>query len=462
MKRLMLLAMSGLSISCLTSVYAMKRGSQDVLRENSGEKPAKKRTQQPEIQPEKHVLLQAGDNVTQIFIPKNMAELSITLKNMFEDIEQGEDSLPIPLPNIDGPMLEALGGIMMAFAANSTMPEITKVQLIKQKISGPVTYEALIWAINYLDIELLKGPVANAMVKDLHKKNNGDREQIEATILSLNLPEEFAGLLAKYWYLNYGNGTDFILPDLDYGFSIEELRVHNKLPGAATFHLVICTLDLSGLRINDLSGLRNIPGINNVQILTLSDKQLTNLGPDVFNGLNNLSVLILSPNHFTNLVPGIFNGLNNLQALYLNNKQLTNLIPGVFNGLNNLKELHLNNNQLTNLVPSTFNGLNNLKELHLNNNQLINLAPGTFNGLNALQSLYLYSNRLTNLTPGAFDGLHNLQRFYLNGNQLTNFGPGVFNGLNKLQVLWLLKNKLTEAQKEVLRKQLPATVRIDF
>ena len=264
----------------------------------------------------------ANDATTTISIPKKVAELSITLKNMLEDIEPGQENTPIPLPNIDGPVLKALGNIMKDFVANPNMPEAQKLQLIRNEISEQVTYTILIWAINYLDIELLKGPVANAMVQDLHKKHNGDRNTIEAVILSLNLPEDLASLLAKYWYLHYGENRNFILPNLDYGFSIEELRVHNKLPG--TFSILrIRTLNLSELKINDLSGLRNIPDINNLKALYLVHNQIANLVPGVFNGLNNLIILDLGSNELTNLVPGVFNGLNNLRTLDLHNNKLT-------------------------------------------------------------------------------------------------------------------------------------------
>ena len=342
MKKLMLLVMSGLCASFLTGVYA-----------------AEPKSAQPG-----YVNLVANDATTTISIPKKVAELSITLKNMLEDIEPGQENTPIPLPNIDGPVLKALGNIMKDFVANPNMPEAQKLQLIRNEISEQVTYTILIWAINYLDIELLKGPVANEMVQDLHKKHNGDRELIEAVILSLNLPEDLAGLLAKYWYLNYGENRNFILPNLDYGFSIEELRVHNKLPKVDRVVLV-----LSKLRINDLSGLRNIPGLNNLRFLVLRFNKLTNLVPDVFNGLNNLVQLDLHNNKLTNLVPGAFNGLNNLIILDLSSNELTNLVPGVFNSLNNLMTLRLANNKLTNLVPGVSNGLNNLIILDLSSNQ---------------------------------------------------------------------------------------------
>ena len=387
MKKLVLLVVLGLCASFLIGVNA-----------------AEPKSAQPG-----YVTLEANDG-NAIFMPEEAAKLSRTLRNMIEGIEPSQKNMLIPLQHlqIDGPMLGVLSAIMTALATDTTIPEEAKVALIKQKISGQkITCEDLIKVIDYLDIERLKDPAANVMAQALHRKHNGDHKQVEKGILSLNLPCEFAGMLAKCWYLHYGNGKNFILPHLNYGFSIEELLAYNKLPEVSG-----STLKLSELRINDLSGLKNIPGIGSVY------------------------------------------------ELYLDYNQLTTLASGIFDGLNNLIFLYLNNNRLTNLVPGVFNGLNKLEVLCLYNNRLTNLTPGVFNGLNKLEVLNLCGNQLTGLEPGIFNELHNLAMLYLNNNRLINLEPGVFNGLNNLR--WIGNSRLAEAQKEVLRKQLPATVRIKY
>ena len=96
-------------------------------------------------------------------------------------------------------------------------------------------------AMTRLSTQSLVEKSAEALIKKLYTDADGDRETIEAMIISLSIPEHLKGSLAKYWYLNYGtrsnfiwseldSGGDFILPELDYGFSIEELLAYGKLP----------------------------------------------------------------------------------------------------------------------------------------------------------------------------------------------------------------------------------------
>jgi hypothetical protein len=203
-------------------------------------------------------------------------------------------------------------------------------------------------AINYLDIEILKQPLANIFVKYLHTILNGDRATIETAIKNLTTPsnlnpskltpleltqaevaeitalttapekldpserftvsDELKSLLAKYWYLNYGNNKNYILPDFDYGFSIQELLDFGKLPKITSRAEVLMgdwghfppsdSLDLSYLRLNDITGFKDIPKIQTVDTLYLSHNKLTELRPDIFSGLKLLRSLDLSTNPF--------------------------------------------------------------------------------------------------------------------------------------------------------------------
>ena len=155
--------------------------------------------------------------------------------------------------------------------------------------SARVSFDDLTYVVDFLGIDILKAPLANAMIQDLYRMHQGDRELIEAIILSLDFPDEFKGLLAKYWFLNYGQDYSdvgnrekaFILPELDYGFSIEELLAYDKLPKIQEKVLM-----LFSLRINDLTGLTSIPGIKTVENLFLVSNKITRLPPGLFAGFN--------------------------------------------------------------------------------------------------------------------------------------------------------------------------------
>ena len=69
----------------------------------------------------------------------------------------------------------------------------------------------------------------------------------------------FSPLLAKYWYLNYGDvkHADLILRGLDYGLSIAELKAYDKLPEIECGFLALC-----GLKLNDITGLEIFQVLN--------------------------------------------------------------------------------------------------------------------------------------------------------------------------------------------------------
>jgi Leucine-rich repeat (LRR) protein len=220
-------------------------------------------------------------------------------------------------------------------------------------------------------------------------------EQVIKLIQSNQLSDDTAKQIAKIYYLITQKDLEGVdkKPIVKISFSIRDYLEY--LPDVIKKRKTETKLDLSGLRLNDTDGLRDIPDLNNLQKLYLHDNQLTQLPATLFNGLNNLQKLYLHDNQLTQLPATLFNGLNNLQILYLYDNQLTELPATLFNGLNNLQLLYLYDNQLTELPATLFNGLNNLQALLLNNNQLMELPATLFNGLNNLQYLSLSNNQLT-------------------------------------------------------------------
>jgi len=273
--------------------------------------------------------------------------------------------------------------------------------------------------IEFFDTEILKYPVAEVM---LHSFSANMRDKCTAKKVIMSLAElhidyrELQNLLAKAWYLNYGNKGDFIFeedPAFDYGFSIEELGSYGKLPGK-----ISGSLDLTNLRINELTGLREIENIKSVTTIRLDNNRLTTLPQGIFQGLNSLQELHLDGNRLITLPQGIFQGLNCLYQLHLFNNKLTKLPQGIFHGLNGLWQLSLCDNRLTTLPQGIFQGLNSLQQLRLDNNRLITLPQGIFHGLNCLQELHLDNNQLITLPQGIFHGLA-LWRLQLEHNPLS-------------------------------------------
>ena len=308
--------------------------------------------QKQEIQ---EITLQAGEGGLEVKIPKEVAELSKTLKDMMEDIDVY--STPIPLPNLDSPLLESIVMLMQFVYNNGSFGDL--LLLTEDVVSQGIKPSDLGDAVNYLDIEALKGPVANAMIHDMYKKYGGNRNMIEWYILKIPIEKsEIRAWVAKYWFLNYGNVNlqDFILPDLDYGFSIAELLQFHKLPKPEDYLIIdlipgsslegTAELNLKNLRINDLTGLNAIPNISSVTVLNLDNNRLSHLPPKVFTGLNKLELLGLKNNWLTDLKSGVFAGLSRLRRLNLGGNRLTRLGQGVFDGINQNCYIFIEGNQL--------------------------------------------------------------------------------------------------------------------
>ena len=151
--------------------------------------------------------------------------------------------------------------------------------------------------------------------------------------------------------------------------------------------------DLVGVKILDLRG-------------KLTSERLSLLD---FVGLSSMEVLVLSDNELTSLPSGIFNGLTSLTHLILSRNKLTELPSGIFNGLTSLTHLHLDDNILESLDADVFSNLTSLTHLHLNNNELTELPSSIFNGLTSLTHLYLQLNGFTELPDGLFEGLTSLE-----------------------------------------------------
>ena len=126
-------------------------------------------------------------------------------------------------------------------------------------------------------------------------------------------------------------------------------------------------LNLARKNLTDLTGLQNIPNINQVISLDLSENQLQTLSDNIFNGLQNLQYLYLTNNQLQTLPANIFNGLHKLRLLSLGFNQLQTLPDNVFNDLDQLTVLYCRNPFRPDFIPTLNNmiqGIPNLRDLN--------------------------------------------------------------------------------------------------
>jgi Leucine-rich repeat (LRR) protein len=329
-----------------------------------------------------------------VFVPRESALQAATLATILNTMQgtfEEAQTKSVMLKEIATATLEIIGEIMKLADRHGQLKGKAFLDAINKEIT--INDEQIIPvlnACNFLDYAPGIRLIAMEMINKPAIINH-----VIKSIQTNQLSDDTAKQIAKIYYLITQKDLEGVdkKPIVTIGFSIRDYLEY--LPDVIKKRKTETELDLSGLRLNDTDGLRDIPDLNNLQKLYLHDNQLTQLPATLFNGLNNLQKLYLHDNQLTQLPATLFNGLNNLQILYLYDNQLTELPATLFNGLNNLQLLYLYDNQLTELPATLFNGLNNLQALLLNNNQLMELPATLFNGLNNLQYLSLSNNQLT-------------------------------------------------------------------
>ena len=92
------------------------------------------------------------------------------------------------------------------------------------------------------------------------------------------------------------------------------------------------------IRANDFNDM------NNLEVLSLYQNELTTLPLDAFSKLGKLRIIILSENYIGELPEGLFSNNRNLEQLYIYNSKIKFVGLTLFDGLKNLFKVDLNSN----------------------------------------------------------------------------------------------------------------------
>ena len=144
------------------------------------------------------------------------------------------------------------------------------------------------------------------------------------------------------------------------------------MPAGATDEVLI---DLSGCGINELG---------NAALVNVT-----------------LSALDLRQNALTSFPPGIFVNAS-LQILFLTDNEITEVGRGVWSGVRALRYVDLGGNNLTAVGRHDFDGLADLKTLLLNDNNISSVANGSLADVVSLDFLDVSGNALVALPSGLF------------------------------------------------------------
>lgn len=173
------------------------------------------------------------------------------------------------------------------------------------------------------------------------------------------------------------------------------------------------SLFLSGEDLVSLKGLRDIPGIEDVQTLYLNNNQLTHIPSGTFKNLKKLEKIYLDDNPLEEIATDAFEGAEFLLDVQVSSpdqqKYIQTLLPQ--------KSIALL--ALHNRLPEVMDH-DEHKSLHLSYQDLVSLEGlQDIPGIEDVQSLYLNNNLLTTIDPSIFNNLHALEWLYLSGNYLS-------------------------------------------
>ncbi|VDP14183.1 unnamed protein product [Soboliphyme baturini] len=182
---------------------------------------------------------------------------------------------------------------------------------------------------------------------------------------------------------------------------------------------------------NSLSAVPSVYGLKNLQVLDLSQNQLTDIAEDSLSGSPLLKVLVVKQNKICSLSP---NSLEELKPM--------------------LEYLDLSKNCLRRVPAQNIRGFQRLSALDLSHNAIEDVPNLQFMNLPALRELQMANNRVLRVMPLAFMNVPDLEIFNVSGNKIVDIDANRFQLFEKLEVLDLSGNGLDKVQTSTF-KQLP-------
>jgi internalin A len=226
-------------------------------------------------------------------------------------------------------------------------------------------------------------------------------------------------------------------------------------------------LQILNLTLTDVTdaGLKELAGLKNLQIVYLGFTKVTDAGMKELAGLKNLRTLDLTGNNsiFTGGTDtGVTDaglkelaGLKNLQNVYLHFTNVTDAGLKELTGLKSLRTLDLSRTRVTDAGLKELAGFTNLQTLNLSSTAVTDVGMQELARLTSLQTLDLSDTKVTGAGLKELAALKSLSSLYLRGAQVTGAGLKEIAGLKSLKALDLSNTKVTYAEVTQLRKVRP-------
>ena len=249
----------------------------------------------------------------EFYVPRTIALQSRTLEGLALNPITNEPVSEIPFKTISSENLAIVARIMNFMAAHPNllgkdlMNELER-QLPKEIVAEPLK---LIDLANFFDFKPLMQLVASLITR-----NPQLRTLIPNYLRSEQISQSFKTELAHY-YFNPEN------PSPQFGCSIQDYLDFQPDKIRKRFSTTMQGPSFSGLPINNLLGLKNIPTLAQMNYLDLRGAQLKEIPATAFAGMNNVQTIILRNNPIERIDPTAFTGLTRLEFIDLAGTRLS-------------------------------------------------------------------------------------------------------------------------------------------
>lgn len=194
------------------------------------------------------------------------------------------------------------------------------------------------------------------------------------------------------------------------------------------------------------------------QNLYIFQNGIDTLSQDDFKGLGELELLDLSQNELTEIPDGVFGMLSKLKNLDLSSNHITHIQKDSFSGLVQLERLYLHANRIQSIHLEAFEGLEMLLELKLQGNQLSSLPSLYFPRLLLLDLSY---NNIPALGPSDLQTPH-LEALKVASLGLTSVDEVLITSLGNLHELDISLNQLTEVPQALKQDSLKGLIKLSL
>uniref|UniRef100_UPI0037E7A194 vasorin-like n=1 Tax=Semicossyphus pulcher TaxID=241346 RepID=UPI0037E7A194 len=194
------------------------------------------------------------------------------------------------------------------------------------------------------------------------------------------------------------------------------------------------------------------------QNLYIFENGIDTLSQDDFKGLGELEMLDLSQNELTEIPDDVFEMLSKLKNLDLSSNQITHISKGSFSGLVQLERLYLHANRIQSIHLEAFEGLEMLLELKLQGNQLSSLPSLHFPRLLLLDVSH---NNIPTLGPSDLQTPH-LEALKISSLGLTSVDEDLIASLGNLHELDISTNQLTEVPQALKQNSLKGLIKLSL